>query len=399
MYRRRTMKASGNLPTVVIAVFMFLICIPLVSTADEVTDVWSGLYKRAKTIDQKYEIMQNVYELDNRDFIPFLTEALDGLILYKGGKDLKRDQVHNKLEVLVIKKLGELKAEGAAPLIFTVVRDAKDPYLKSEAILALGEIGAAQYASSISLILKKLNLYRGEDVQADEAIAYSCIKALERFKDPVGYIPILFASTAGYSRKVKTAAEEALAVIMDDPSEILIQFIRNESSFKMKLEGLKYTLVSSAPDNRKVEVAIEALRQGLINKPRDMDEETYLRELRSKALETLILLKAQDIKAIRLAEQILYMNVQASEKVYAIEALSGFSNTEAVKALIRYLTYQNNRQQSGVTSRDNRLVVATIRSLGRTGSRLGYEELMRVKYVGYPSVVEREADAALKKLK
>jgi hypothetical protein len=242
-------------------------------------------------------------------------------------------------------------------------------------------------------------LYRGENIQADEAVAYSCIKTLERFKDPVGYIPILFASTAGYSRKVKNTAEEALATIVDDPTDILLEFIKTESSFEMKLKGLNYDLVSSAPDDRKVAVAIEALRQGLINNPRDMDEETSLRELRIKALETFILLKTHDINAIRLSEQILYMNVQPSEKVYAIEALGGFSNTEAVKTLIRYLAYQNNRQQSGVTARDNRIVIATIRSLGRTGNRLAYEELMRVKYVGYASVVEREADAALKKLK
>ncbi len=393
------MKLSRILPIAVIAGFALYVCIPLVSAADEVTDVWSALYKRAKTLDQKYEIMQNIYALDNRDFIPFLTEALDELLQYKGGKDLKRDQVHNNLEVLVVKKLGELKAEGAAPLIFTVVRDAKDPYLKSEAILSLGKIGAAQYASSVALILKDLNVYRGENEQADEAIAYSCIKTLEMFKDPVGYVPILFASTAGYSRKIKDAAEEALAAIVDDPSDILIQFIRDESSFRMKLEGLKYALVSNAPDNRKVQVAVEALRQGLINKPQDTEEETYLRELRTKALETFIMIKAQDINAIRLIEQILYMNVQVSEKVYAIEALSVFGNTEAVRTLIRFLTYQNNRQQSGVTSRDNRIAIATVRALGRMGNRLAYEELMRVKYAGYPAAVEREADAAIKQLK
>jgi hypothetical protein len=91
---------------------LFLSCIPIAS-GDEVTDVWSGLYKRAKTLDQKYEIMQNIYDLDNRDFIPFLKDALDELVLYKGGRDLKRDQVHSKLEMLVVKKLGELKAETA----------------------------------------------------------------------------------------------------------------------------------------------------------------------------------------------------------------------------------------------------------------------------------------------
>ena len=261
------MKASRFLTSVVIAVFSLFLLIPSILVADEVTDVWSQIYKRAKTLDQKYEIMQDIYKLDNKDFIPFLTEALDELFQYKRGRDLKSVQVHKKLEVLVIKKLGELKAKEAAPLIFTVVREAGDPYLKSEAILSLGKIGAVQYASSVALILKKLNIYRGEHVQEDEAIAYSCIKALEQFKDPVGYIPILFTTTAGYSRKVKDSAEEALSTITDDPTDILVQFIRTESSFKMKLEGLRYTLVSNAPDNRKVEVAIEALRQSLTNKP------------------------------------------------------------------------------------------------------------------------------------
>ena len=42
------------------------------------------------------------------------------------------------------------------------------------------------------------------------------------------------------------------------------------------------------------------------------------------------------------------------------------------------------------------IVIATIRALGKVASKAGYQELLNVKYMGYPAVVGREAEKALK---
>jgi len=235
-------------------------------------------------------------------------------------------------------------------------------------------------------------------VRADEAVAYGCVLALEKMRDPIGYLPVFFTTTAGFSRKIKDAAEKALVTMTDDPSEILAGLVKNESSFDMKLEGLKAENRSKAPSQKKIEVATIALNEGLINKPADMDEATVLRELRRIAMEMIINIGTSQTETIPLLEKVLYLHNDPSEKVFAIEALRSISGDSAAGALARFLGYQNDRQQSGVSVEDNRVVLATIKALGNVQSRVGYEELLRSKYVGYPAIVGREADRVLKSL-
>ena len=383
---------------------VFLVCVlisgalPALAPSDEAMEMWARLYKQADTLKQKYEIMQNIVEMRDRDIVPVLIDALDELIQQSLYLDRKEKVILNDLKIMVVKKLGELKAANTAEYIFAVVIEADDPQLKSEALIALGEIEAKEYARDIALILKNLTLTRGEDVRADEAVAYGCVLALGKLKDPIGYLPVFFTTTAGFSRKIKDEAEKALFTMTDDPSEILAGLVRNESSFDMKLEGLKAENRSNAPTGNKIEVATIALNEGMINKSANKDEEMVLRELRRLAMEMIINLGDAEARAVPLIEDVLYLNNDESEKVFAIEALRSISGEEAAGALARFLGYQNDRQQSGVSPGDNRVVLATIKALGSVRSRVGYEELLRSKYSGYPAIVAREADKALKSI-
>jgi hypothetical protein len=72
---------------------------------------------------------------------------------------------------------------------------------------------------------------------------------------------------------------------------------------------------------------------------------------------------------------------------------------ESALALTRYLAFQNDRQEAGVKERDNKLVTSTVRALGASGSRVGLQELLRVKFSGYTPAVTREADRAIDMIK
>jgi len=379
-----------------LALFSILV-VPAVVSADEVTEVWSRVYFTADTLHQKYEIMLSIVELDNRDVVPILIEALEELaeqMLYFDKKDMV---IQNNLKVLIISELGDLRAVEAAPVIFTVMKETKDPYLKGGALIALGKTGARQYAREIALILRNLVLYRGNAV-GEEAIAFGCIVALERLSEPVGYMPVFLALNSGFSRKIKKAAADALPNILEDPTEVLLDVVENESSVQLKLAALQAENMSDAPVANKVSVASEAINQGLYSNTSNIKDIAMFRELRLLALEMFITYETAYIVAVPLIEKVLYLDHDLSETIYALEALSAMPDKEAVQALTRFLAFQNNRQLAGITPRDNRVVIATIRAIKNAKNKAGSEELLRAKYAGYPAVVGREADKALRSL-
>jgi hypothetical protein len=377
-----------------------LLMLPAVSSlGDETSEVWSVLYEKAATLQQKYEIMLNIYEQDDRKLVPVLVMALDDMMRMRGGLSLSDLEVQKKIKILAIKKIGDFRVEEAAPLLYEEIQATSDPYVKGEAIIALGKTGSVEYAERIARILSDLNTSRGEDIRGEEAVAYGCVTALEKLKDPVGYIPILFASFAGYSRRVKVAAENALVTLVDDPSDILIGFMRDTADISLKLRAIEVAATSPAPPEKKVSVAIEAMQQGLSVNPIDREEATALRDLRLKAMETILVNGIFNDAAIHLIEKVLYLNYDVNETIYGLEVLGNFTGDEAAKTLTRFLAYQNDRQQSGVSAPDNRVIIATIRAIGRTGNPIGYDELTRVRYVGYAAVVGREAQRALDALK
>ena len=384
-----------------LAVLMLVFLFSITSSflfGDEVTELWTRLYNKAQTYQQKYDVMVNIIEIQNRDIIPTLINALDELmqVVNVNKKDL---EIVKKLKILVIRKLGELRAKEAEDLVYDVVKNTNDPFVKSEAIMTLGKIGARKYAQHIAMLLKNLTFYRGaQNVQGQDSIAYACIYTLERIKDPVGFFPVFLAANGGYSRYVKDAAKKALVNIVEDPSDILDGIIRNESSLKLKIAALEAEDNSKASNDKKLEVATTALEIGLSLEPANITEATYLRDLRTGALKMFLKYKLKSDRAVPYIEKILYRSNDISEKIYAIRALSAINSKDSVSALVRFLAYNNDRMEAGISPGDNRLVIETIRAIGATKNPMGSEELLRTKYSNCPAVVAREAEKALRQI-
>ena len=375
------------------ALLIFAIWVPLV--ADDTMEALMQLYKQKDNTTQRYDIMRSIAKKNDPNTVPFMTESLDELNQMGVLSDKKDEEVRNNLKTLIVRALGDMKAEKAGPVIIKTVRDAKDPYLKGEAIHSLGKIGDTSYAEEIALILKSLNTYRGENVPADEAIAYGCIKALGLLQDPVGYFPVFFSLSAGYSRKIQDSARSALNSMVEDPSDVLRSLIVNEPSLTLKVEGVTAAGVSKSSKEKKAAVAATALKVGFTLEPANVEEAGILRELRVKALQLCIDIEYSYPQAVPLVEQVFYFDTDDTEKVFAVEALRSMKGEESTLALTRYLAYQNGRQEAGVKEKDNKLVVSTVRALGASGSRAGLQELLRVKFSGYTPAVTREADRAI----
>ncbi len=389
---------------------VLLIVIPfsVFSAGTEVSAVWSRLYKQADSIEYKFKIMTRITEQHSRDMAPVLIEALEDIITNRlSGGDITDRMMNNDLMSMIVIELGNLKAGESAPVVFKVIEESEDPFLTGDAIVALGRMGARAYTDRIIFMLRNLNMgvsaFSGKE--QIETLVSSCIDALERLQDPSGFKPVFFVSTGRYSSSVIKRAERALINMVEDPSELLQEIIQTEKSFKVKLDALNAEYRSNAPAENKAGVAAAALEQGLVHTTVDNTEANYLNMLKIGACQLLAIVEFRNPEALLLLRRVLFENYgletvnSYDELLAALHALSRNPEDQSAELLSDFLAHQNDRQSSGVTTKDNRIVMATIAAIGKTGNIIGQQELIRVEFSNWSGQVVREAEAALQKIK
>ncbi len=371
--------------------------------ADEVTAMWWRLYNRAGSYEDRISVMQGLVEVDDPSVTTFLGAALGELNQSReDDMNITEQMQYNELAKLIVRRLGELKSSEYADLIYEVYKNSEDVYLRAEAILALGRTVDPEYSDDIAIFLRNLNLnidLEQEDKDA-EVLALAAVLALERFRQPVGFTPLFFASIGWYSRlsTVREQAARVLDTLVDDPTGILEGLVRLESEYTVKLEALEAAGRSAAPAAGKAVVAAEAVKQGLVNEPMNPVETSVLGRLRQRGLEMLIEYGPADPGVIQYLDEIISRQFDINEQLTAVAALEANGGTQATSVLINFLRKQNERQLSGLSPADYRLVRSVIITLGDIGDTAAFEELSMAKISNWPSALVREAEQALAKL-
>ena len=376
------------------------------AVANEVAAIWTRLYERARTLDQKQKIMVNIVEQHSRDMIPVLTEALDEEVrTLRNTANVTEASQKNALMKMVVKELGRLKARDAAPIVWETVEAVDEPLLKGEALVALGSMGGRQYADEMAMMLRNINFNYDEieNQRKNEIIAYSLVMALGRLKAEVGYTPVFFAAQGWYSgqSQVKQLAERVLQQMVDDPTEQLLTILIENSDYELKLAALRASEESTAPETGKARVAAAALNEGLKYSPKNQIENRQLKTIRLNALrmlrkypqpenQTLINNMAQMLRLYRVDRVF-----AEDEMITLLEAISTFSGEEVARPLAELMAYYNERRE--FTSPDSyRIVRALIQAMGDVGHVAGLEELTIITISEYwEGSIQREAQAAI----
>jgi len=391
---------------VVILIFIFVAsAIP----ANEISAVWTRLFRRAVSLSQKSNIMENIVEQHSRDMVPVLMEALEEQVgnLQNSGDVTERLKTAEYTK-MIVKELGRLKANEASSYIWQIVEVVDDPFLKGEAIIALGKVGARQYTNELNLLLRNLNFNLGDiqDQRKNEIVAFSLVIALERLKQAESYSPIFFASTGWYSSRsgVRAKAQESMLTMLDDPTEQLMQIMKDSKAYDIKLAALDAGFKSRANDENKAVLAVLALQEGLQASPINPTERVQLKSLRVLALNVLELVSVKPEEAVAYMNRMLILYrterlFEIDEMVDLFETFGTFSSDESVKAQTEFLAYLTDRKESGRVI-DLRISKSSIIAIGNTGNSLGFEQLTNVQYSdSWENSVKREAKNALGKLK
>lgn len=372
------------------------------ATADQEGESWSRLYRRMPDIKQKYMIMQNIVPLNDSSLEPFLVSSLEDLVYGDLSQYRTNSGTFDDWEILarsIIGELGDIKAVSGAQVIWDVVETAEVPLLKAEALIALGNIRALDYAPEIALILRNLNFNTRSDRNAAEIEAYGAVTALDKFKTADGFESLFYASIGWYQDRVTSYAAEALISISDDSIPAFIEVLVQAADYGVKRKALETALDSESPASGKASIAVAALSEGLKYSEFDYERRRQLANLRMDAITALITLGASTPELPNLLDKSIDEG-EIDEKLIAIQALGVDGSDAAAEVMARRLSDFNERQAGGLAANQEELILIKqlIYGLGEAGNVLGNQPLKEMSFVGYTPALLRLADEAMVKI-
>jgi hypothetical protein len=277
-----------KLPVPLLIAAALLTAVPAQPSANETVRVYGIIMESAETVQQRYAVALSMAALNDPGAAIYALDALDWVLANRStirpGSDR---EVYERLTQVLVKSLGDWRYTNAASSVMRVVDDSPDPLTRSEALIALGSMRATEYAGKIALLLRDLNLAPVADRDAGEKLAYGAILALERMRSPLGFAPLFFASEGWYSRRVREQAERSLPLVLDDPTDAVVEIIEKES-LERKIRAFELLMRSKAAGENKLRTAAMALSRGITLSPRNRAEETLLSDLRVRSMNALV---------------------------------------------------------------------------------------------------------------
>ncbi|MDR1867701.1 MAG: hypothetical protein LBQ77_05500 [Treponema sp.] len=343
--------------------------------ADADTDFYIKEFNSAKSTGNQRAIVETVANASLDDAGDFYVSALHTLLqqyaTVTGNSELDAADDTAKLLAYLIGEAGPDYASAGADL-WEVVERFSNPVVRSNALIALGKIGATDQLAKVVQLLKDLNTNRPIDKAAQlgsERVAFGAIQSLGSYTNVGGYVPIFFAQNSWYNFWVKNQAQESRNAITQDPAEPLTSIINTPSySYTQKLLALEELETNeAASEEARANAAVEALWAGWRSISNEPQEIRSLYTIRKLALTMISEYGTSDERVYPLLNRSYIYGADEDEQIKVIQALKklGSSGDERAAAqLASYLTYSGQQFDRGAfTKEDERLVRATIYAL------------------------------------
>lgn len=353
----------------------FISCVAGMGFAASAEDleIYMYLYTNSRNYTDRYAILTVLQTMKLNGAGAFYATALNRLVneyptLQQRGQELEKNAADDLAQTLS-SLLGEEKYTTAAPDLWRTVGAFSAPYVKAEALIALGKMRATDFLPQVVRILQDLNSappVGRDDAIAKGQIARGAIIALEKFRDPAGYLPVFFMATGGYPDSVKQLAKATLPVILEDPSVPLTEVIRSASyPYSVKFLALQTEEEAAIGNQAKVAVAVAALSEGWRAATNDVRQRQDLLRMRKTSIDMIRRYTTTDPAVYPLLERSFKEGGDNNEKTDAITALAALGSEDAVKLLSSFLQIITGRYASQTNNRsDDDLLRALIINLG-----------------------------------
>lgn len=370
--------------------------------ASEAMDVYTFLYEQATSPQERLAVLKSLSDQNIDGAGQLYAQALTQLLQeFPSLKTTAERDAADQSARLLAQLLGNSKYTAAAGDLWRVVENFSNPLVKADALIAMGKLRNGDYAELIEKLLYSLNLKPASDPEAGEKIAYGAILALEKYQKPSGYLPVFFAATGWYNKRIREQAERSLPYILDNPETPLSGLIKSSAyTYDIKFLALQRMEASNAPSDAKARVAVIALGEGWRASTMDVKQRVQLGNSRKLAIDMIRRYKTEDTTVLPLLERSYKEGIDTEEKLNAVAALSAIGNEDAARLLSNFLLALNaKRKANNITQEDEQLVRAVIPALGATGKSVARPALQAVEYQEWANYVKVLAQEALKQIK
>jgi hypothetical protein len=347
-----------------LAIFLLASSVPVF--ADEAVEVYKLLYTQAETQRQKFIALKVMVDMNDPVLAIVLAAALKDLLTADTkGFSAQDADYYDKMLILTCQGLGNFLYDDSQDDLMFVVRNNRNPQIRSEALIALGKMRALAYLDDIVGILRDLNANSGTNREEAEILANGCLISLGKMGDIKGWTEVFFASQGWYSNRIRFTAEEILPAMVDDPSPAISEILSKES-VKLKILALRYEVRSKASRENRIRIGQIALREGIASRATNASDKALAKSLRTAAMDCLI--SQNDASPDSLAMYKGYWpNADMDERLLILSAYGVNKGNEAAALLSEVIT-ECNLQKTGNAFGDDldRLTKAAILNAAKT---------------------------------
>ncbi len=345
------------------------LALPFALAADESVDIFKQIYAQASTYKQKHFALSVLAESKD-PVVAFLIEGSLRELVTADRSSLQgaEREFYESLLLLDVTSLGRFLHAESQDDLMAVAKGDFPVNSRAEAIVALGRMRAVAYVGPISALLDSINKNPGVDRTVDEVLANAAIASLGKMGHIDGWKPVFYASQGWYRSKIRLVADEVLPQMVDDPSSAVADVLANDS-IALKNAALKQENRSKAPRERKIGVALLALKAGMEAKGATNAEKNAYWSLRSLAMQTLVNLQDGSLEAVEACKQ-LWALAEIDEKLLILTVYGANKRNEAAVELNAILLdYNRQRAEAGSAAGSGdvleRLAKAAIQNAGK----------------------------------
>ncbi|MDR2305023.1 MAG: HEAT repeat domain-containing protein [Treponema sp.] len=381
-------------------------------------DVYIDQFRTSRTTVMQLGVVNSVVEARLPDAQEFYLYAFGELVRrYQNISGAMELHAADEMAIILAQQLGQGKNEAAGSDLWRAQEMYKSGQVKRNLIEALGMIGDAEALPKVAQLLQDLNFQPHVADGDEEAVtALGAIIALESYGDPVGYLPVYFASKGWYRGDIKKRAETALTGLKleGDSSGPLLSIIQMPGyPYASKLQALQVIEgAQEIPDDSKSKVSAAALNEGWKYQTQSPRDRRDLASMRLLAINMIIKYGTDDPAVYPLLEKSFKEGIFPDEQIGngearsngitrggAINALVKLKSDESARLLESFLTLLNTKRKDNNLIRNpvnddyarTRVVIVALGNVGKSSSRTVLNGVISAGWEGWIQNLARQS--------
>jgi hypothetical protein len=363
----------------ILTILVFFAGMALFAQSEELK-LYTNLYDGTDTIAGQLAILKDAAASNIPDSGEFFAYTLNRLLLqYPNVTGANGLAAADDCARLIATALGDAQYTDAGPNLWKAQEAFSNSLVKADILMALAKGGMTNYLPHVVQLLNDLNTQipsdQGSQVEKGR-VAFGAILALEQFKDISGYLPVFFASTGWYDKRIKDQATASLPVIASDPTEPMLGVMKSPYVNEIKHLALRTEEASQASPESKSTVAVAALLEGWRVPANDVHTRNDMATMRKLAIDMIRRYGAPDEKEVYdLLKRSYSEAFDTQERLAVIAAFSALATDNAAQFLSSKIAEINQKQLSsawsniGLTRDDEQMIRALIPALGATKNK------------------------------